>query len=88
MINPNIKPIEQFIKFINPCDRHGKLEIRISIYDQPVAITGNHSVFSTIVITEDDAKSFAMLMYEAILTEKEVKEAFTNIMADPMKFKN
>jgi hypothetical protein len=87
MINHNSKPIDKFIKFIEPCDQHGRLQIIIKIYDEPVMSTANVHIFSTIEILEEDQKLFGQQVYEAVLTESEVKEAFANIIADPMKFK-
>lgn len=87
MINNNLSPVDKFIKFIEPNDQHGRLQILIKIYDKPVVTTANHTIFSTIDILEEDGRCFGTQVYEAILTESEVKEAFTNIIADPMKFK-
>lgn len=88
MINNNIKPVERFVKFIEKSKSHNKLKVEIKLYDQPVYITAGHSIFSTIEITEEDGSRYGVLSYESILTEKEVEEAFKNILADPTKFKN
>lgn len=87
MLKPNLKPKEQFIKFTEPATMHGRLKIHIKIYDEPVMSTDHQDIFSTIEILEEDDSRFGFLACEAILKESEVKEAFRNIIADPMKFK-
>ena len=90
MIDNNIKPVERFVKFIVAAevDAFPNLKVEIKIYDEPVGTADVASIFSTIEILEEDGSRYGILCYEAILTEKEVEEAFRNILADPTKFKN
>lgn len=88
MLNLNLKPAVRYVKFVESGKNHGKLEISVKIYDEPVAQTGNHTIFSLAEILEEDKSQFGIYMYEAVLNESEVNELFANIIADPMKFKN
>jgi hypothetical protein len=88
MIHTNIEPREHFVKTIKKTAKHPKLKVEIYLYDTPIANTGTQSIFSIISIREEDGKRYGIFCYEAILSEKEVEEAFKNIIADPTKFKN
>lgn len=87
MLKNHTKPRERFVKFIEPSNLHKKLKIEIRIYDEAAITTDKHHIHSIVTITEDD-REFGILMYEAILNEREVEEQFSSIIADPMKFKN
>jgi len=88
MINQTIKPQERFVKFVEPTETTPKLKVEVKIFNEPVAMTDVRTIYSVASITEDDGTKWGELLYQAILTEKEVEELFTNITADPSKFKN
>lgn len=88
MINDKVKPQERFVKFVEATDKTPHLKIEIKLYSEPVVMTATHTIYTIASITEDDGKRWGELLYQAILTENQVEELFTNIIADPTKFKN
>ncbi len=99
MIKPNLKAIEKYVKFIEPTDTTGKLRATINIYDEPIMITGEVSIFTTLKIEEEvemgfeDSKPvmeyipYRDLFYPNVFTEDEVNELFESIKSNPEKFK-
>lgn len=91
MIKHNLKPTEKFIKFINPTDTIGKLMLTISVYDEPVMLTSDVSIFSVIKIEEEmehGYRLFGEYMFDTIFTDKQIGEQFNAIQADPEKYHN
>jgi len=92
MINELLKPSEKYIKFINATDKHGRLEVIISVYDEPKMVTEAHSIFSTLYITEirQDGERIAWgnLLSEDRRSASDARKAFKEIEKDPFKFKS
>lgn len=91
MINELLKPSDKYIKFIDATDKHGRLEIIISVYDEPVMTTEAHNIFSTLYITEikEDGERIAWgnLLSEDKRSSADARKAFKEIAKDPFMFK-
>lgn len=92
MIKHTLKPTDKFVKFIEPSATLGKLMLTISVYDEPVMLTAEVSIFSVIKIEEELSaggyRMFGEYMYPNIFTDKEIGQMFDAIQADPEKFHN
>ena len=91
MINETLKPIDKYVKIIDPTDKHGKLEMIISIYNEPKMMTENVYIFTTVFISElrgDEKWEYGNFLFEKPWTAKDVRKTFKKFVADPIKFKS
>ncbi len=91
MIKTHLKPTDKFVKFLEPSEGRGKLILTISVYDEPIMLTADVSIFSVIKIEEEvdgGYRNFGEYLYPIIFTDKQIGEEFNNIEANPEKYHN
>ncbi len=88
MINNLAKPVTDYSITLQATDKTPLLKIEAKVYAEPVATTDLHQIYSTIEIREEDDNLYGIYLYETMLDESQVKEFFTNVSANPVKFKN
>lgn len=91
MIKLNLKPTERQVVFTEPTENTGRLQITVSIYDEPIMQTGEVDIYTIVDVKEEfggEYIEYGQWLYPSIFTDKQIKESFDKIKSDPSKFKN